>query len=369
MLKRLTVYGLLLLFVLCLAGCSNKNTEPEGIKVVYELNGGVFQNCTLPIKQYYEFDSDSKRLIKSPEILSKTSILKSGYTLEGWYKDPNFTYKWDFEKDELPLEGLTLYAKWNKDVKYSYNVCYYDSNNKLIILGTYEVKEGEVFDDWRGFASDRKNYTPLKYLDEFGEDWDETFKHPGGEDDCSINVFVEYIEGDYELVSTAKELKNARTKNIYLLNDIDLDGEEFSFTSYNKILKGNGHKIKNFKVPVIGNKTSGVDDHLDSSLKAVYGSIFGALNNATITDVTFEDVEFVVEVGYDLISKVYVAPLCANMTNSTISNVTIISCYSYSKLPSNFDLNNLIIVNEDHIIKKDESSVENIKLEISKGEN
>ena len=180
---------------------------------------------------------------------------------------------------------------------------------------------------------------------------------------------MEYIEGDYELVSTAKELKNARTKNIYLLNDIDLGGEEFSFTSYNKILKGNGYKIKNFKVPVIGNKTSGVDDHLDSSLKAVYGSIFGALNNATITDVTFEDVEFVVEVGYDLISKVYVAPLCANMTNSTISNITIISCYSYSKLPSNFDLNNLIIVNEDHIIKKDESSVENIKLEISKGEN
>ena len=35
----------------------------------------------------------------------------------------------------------------------------------------------------------------------------------------------------------------------------------------------------------------------------------------------------------------------------------------------NFDLNNLIIVNEDHIIKKDESSVENIKLEIDKGEN
>lgn len=369
MLKRLTVYGLLLLFVLCLAGCSNKNTEPKGIKVVYELNGGVFQNCTLPIKQYYEFDNDSKRLIKSPETLSKSSILKSGYTLEGWYKDSSFTYRWDFNKDELPLEGLTLYAKWDKDVKYSYNVCYYDSNNKLIILGTYEVKEGEVFDDWRGFASDRKNYTPLKYLDEFGEDWDETFKHPGGEDDLAINVFVEYIEGDYELVSTAKELKNARTKNIYLLNDIDLGGEEFSFTSYNKILKGNGYKIKNFKVPVIGNKTSGVDDHLDSSLKAVYGSIFGALNNATITDVTFEDVEFVVEVGYDLISKVYVAPLCANMTNSTISNITIISCYSYSKLPSNFDLNNLIIVNEDHIIKKDESSVENIKLEISKGEN
>ena len=104
-------------------------------------------------------------------------------------------------------------------------------------------------------------------------------------------------------------------------------------------------------------------------MKAVYGSIFGTFNNAVITDVKFEDVEFVVEVGYDLISKVYIAPLCVNMTNSTISNVSVTASYSYSKLPDNFDLNNLIIVNEDHIIKKDESSVENIELEISKGEN
>ena len=369
MLKRLLVYGLLLLFTFCLCGCGNKNTEPEGIKVVYELNGGVFQNCTLPIKQYYEFDSDSKRLIKSPEVLSKTSILKSGYTLEGWYKDPNFTSKWDFDKDELPLEGLTLYARWDKDVKYSYNVCYYDSDDNIIVLGTYEVKEGEVFEDWRRFADNRKNYTAIKFIDESGNDWDNSFKHPGGDTDLSINVFVEYIEGDFELVSTAKELKNARTKNIYLLNDIDLEGEEFSFTSYNKIFKGNGKTIKNFKVSVIGNKTSGVDDHLDSSLKAVYGSIFGTLNNATITDVKFENVEFVVEVGYELISKVYIAPLCVNMNNSTISNVSVTASYSYSKLPNNFDLNNLIIINEDHIIKKDESSVENIELEISKGEN
>ena len=56
------------------------------------------------------------------------------------------------------------------------------------------------------------------------------------------------------------------------------------------------------------------------------------------------------------------------MTNSTITNVNVTASYSIKKIPTNFDLNNLIIVNEDHIVKKDESSVENIKLEISKGE-
>ena len=118
----------------------------------------------------------------------------------------------------------------------------------------------------------------------------------------------------------------------------------------------------------MGNKTSSVDDHLDSSIKAVYGSLFGNLNNATITDVTFENVEFVIDIGYDLITKVYISPICVNMTNSTITNVNVIASYSIKRIPTNFDLNNLIIVNEDHIVKKDESSVENIKLEISKGE-
>lgn len=369
MLRKLKIFGLILLCVFCITGCGNNNAEPKGIKVVYELNGGVFQNCTLPIKQYYEFDENSKRLIKSPEVLAKTSILKSGYTLEGWYKDANFNVKWDFEKDEIPLDGITLYAKWNKDIKFSYNVCYYDENDEIKVLGTYEVKEGEVFDDWRGFADDRKNYTALNFVDENGEIWDKTFKHPGGDEDLAINVFVEYIDGEFELVSTAKELKNARTKNIYLLNDIDFNGDEFSFSSYNKIFKGNGYTVKNFKVLIKGDKSSGVDDHLDSSLKAVYGSVFGNLNNATITDVTFENVEFVVNVGYDLINKVYISPLCVNMTNSNIKNVSITANCSNPKLPSNFDLNNLIITNDDHIIKKENSVVENLDLIISKGEN
>jgi uncharacterized repeat protein (TIGR02543 family) len=369
MLKRMKIFTLLILCILCISSCSSNTKEPSGIKVTYELNGGIFQNVSLPIKQYYQFDEESERLIKSPEVLSKSSILKSGYTLEGWYTESDFKNKWDFEKDELPLEGLTLYAKWVKDVKYTYNVCYLDENNEVNILGTYEVSEGEVFDDWRGFAEDRKNYTPLKFINKDGTAWDMTYKHPGGETDLAINVFVEYIEGDFELVSTAQQLKNARTKNIYLLNDIDLQGEVFSFSSYSKIFKGNNYTIKNFKVNVVGNKTSGVDDHLDSSLKAVYGSLFGNLNNATISDVTFENVEFVIDVGYDLISKVYISPLCVNMTNSTISNVSINASYSCSRLHSNFEMDNLVVTQENYIIKKEESSINNVKINISKGDN
>jgi uncharacterized repeat protein (TIGR02543 family) len=366
MIKKIIIFSLIILCVLSVTGCNKESQEPEGVKVVYELNGGIFQNCTLPIKQYYQFGENDKRLIKSPETLSKTSILKSGYTLEGWYIDSNLTKKWNFDTDVVPLEGITLYAKWNKNVKYTYNVCYYE-NGEVKVLGTYEAKEGESFDDWRNFADDRKNYTPLCYVDEKGEPWDKTYKHPGGETDLAVNVFVEYIEGEFELVSTAKELKNARTKNIYLLNDIDLEGEVFSFSNYSKTFKGNGFTIKNFKVSIVGNKTSGVDDHIDSSIKAVYGSLFGNLSNAIITDVTFENVEFVIDIGYDLISKVYVSPLCINMTNSSVSNVTINYFYSCSKLPNDFDMNNLIITNEDYLITKEQSSVEN--LIISKGEN
>jgi hypothetical protein len=55
------------------------------------------------------------------------------------------------------------------------------------------------------------------------------------------------------------------------------------------------------------------------------------------------------------------------MTNSSVSNVTINYFYSCSKLPNDFDMNNLIITNEDYLITKEQSSVEN--LIISKGEN
>jgi len=36
---------------------------------------------------------------------------RSGYTFDGWYKEPGYTTLWDFDNDEV-TESITLYAKW-----------------------------------------------------------------------------------------------------------------------------------------------------------------------------------------------------------------------------------------------------------------
>ena len=150
--KKRNLLSIILVIVLLfsLAGCKEKDSTPTGILVTYDLNGGTFQNCVLPIKQYYTYSEGAKRIIVDPETLVKDVIQKSGYTLEGWYTNTSYTEKWDFKNDVLSTENLTLYAKWVKDIKYTYNVCYIDeSTNETIIINSYNVEAGDKFEDYR----------------------------------------------------------------------------------------------------------------------------------------------------------------------------------------------------------------------------
>ncbi|MBQ3548622.1 MAG: InlB B-repeat-containing protein, partial [Oscillospiraceae bacterium] len=49
---------------------------------------------------------------------------KEGYTFDGWYKDSNYTTAFDFAKDTVPVNGITLYAKWSLN---SYTLTFVDS--------------------------------------------------------------------------------------------------------------------------------------------------------------------------------------------------------------------------------------------------
>lgn len=366
---------LLLLFVFLvlftISGCKNGGDEHSGIEVIYDLNGGIFQNCKLPIKQYYNYGEGAKQIIVDPETLVKDEIEKSGYTLEGWYTEKDFINKWDFENDVITNEGLTLYAKWKKDILFTYNVCYIDDvTNELVIIDSYEVEQGQKFVDYRKYASKRDGYTPFRFCDEQGNDWDNNFTHPGGESDLAINVYVEYIKGEYALVSNKTDFINALNKNqnIYLLNDIDLENEEISFGDFsNKQFVGNNYKVSNFKV------TTSVEyphhlskDHADSSKNSVYVSLFGNVEDSTIENVTFENVKFEVSVSPARTYKIYLAALTTSNVNARISNVKVSATYELIKLPNNFDEENSVIIyyTETHIIKSENSVLENILLEL-----
>ena len=368
--------NILIVILLCLltfvTGCNKNSEEPEGIKVIYELNGGIFQNCTLPVRQYYQYEENQKKLIYAPDkFVENDAVSKSGHELEGWYTDEALTNKWNFETDEITDEGITLYAKWVKVYKYTYNVCYFNENNEKVIINSYRVNAGDTFSDRRNFAGNRKGYTPMKYVDALGNDWDFDSKHPGGDADLAIDVFVEYIEGEYKLVSTKEDFLNALSSgdNIYLLNDIDLENKAIDFGNISKFeFIGKGHKVSNVVInkEILYAQDVSVD-HLNKESHSVYISLFGDVKNSKVMDVTFENVLFKISVTPARAKTIYIAGLTTSIVDSEITNVSINATYELVKLPEGFNVEtNLIVSQNEFIISKTNSTTNNISISIEK---
>jgi uncharacterized repeat protein (TIGR02543 family) len=57
------------------------------------------------------------------------TISKTGYLLDGWYKEATHENKWNFATDTVPAKNTTLYAKW---ILCEYDVEFYDYESVLI---------------------------------------------------------------------------------------------------------------------------------------------------------------------------------------------------------------------------------------------
>ena len=381
---------LFILLLLCLAciltsltGCneSTRNFD-DRVKVIYQLEGGIYQNCEQPVIQYYSFDKDTSNLIVDLSSLSGQTITRTGYTLEGWYtqkigEGDNVSYegKWDFEKDKVTSAGITLYAKWKKNIIYTYEVCYRDENDQTIhSLGSYEVNEGDSFNDYYAsyFGNKRYGYTALEGLyTENDEPWDESFTHPGGEVDTAVRVFLHYIEGNYVLVDSPRKLVGNKNANLYFTCDIDFEGEAFSgFGDYKGIIKGNGYTVKNFSLSYDNSKNGLVTDpDLNTEGGLLCISLFHSLKGASITDLNFSDFTIDIKAGYPGTKMILVAPLAMKMENSTLTNVTVsdatVTC---TQLPSGFDKASALIVLEDQAMyftpADDTSEVINVRVSL-----
>lgn len=244
-----------------MSGCGRDQQELEGKNVVtFDLNGGTLETNTASVSTQIKYAYDANTYLLDPaEDIPGCKLYRTGYTFTGWYTSAECKpdEKWDFE----PLFNspeLTLFAGWKKAILHTYSVyCVVDGEEQL--LGSYEVTAGDNFSDWRKYSK-RKGYTAMGFYSdiEFTTPWDDSFKHPGGETDTNIKVYVDYIEGEWEFVSDYATLSSALTsgKNVYLTNDIDCGGARLinhsSLTSYNGIFEGNGFTVSNFKVEKYG---------------------------------------------------------------------------------------------------------------------
>jgi len=340
-------------------------------KAVFYLEGGVCQNSKDRVSYVYSFDgSMTDTLIVDPNSLEteeQDMIYKTGYHIEGWYQtkivdeDGNVTYsdKWDFASDRMTLDGVTLYAKWEINRYYSYELYYYDKDGKEVLLDSYECNEGEKFYDLFLDKKEVEGYTSLGYLDSEGNPWNKSFTHPGGDSDLAIKVYLDLIEGEYSLVETYREFRNAisRNENIYLLNDIDFDGKEMCFDSYSGEILGNGYKLTNLTVDYNTLKSGlkgelNPDGTLDNSSKnTLYIALFFELENVTIKDLTFENLLIDVDTSLKDINNIVISPLAIIAKDVKLDNVSISGDIKYSKLPDKEI--NLSVITDGYFVYSD----------------
>lgn len=381
-LRNVVVFGLFIFSLVSLSACREKDIREGKTEVIYELEGGTYQNCTAAVKQYYDLSVSD--FIVEPSKVTDSNVERSGYEFMGWYQKKivdgsKVTYEdeWNFREDRLTEKGLTLYAYWKKIYNYSFSVCYYDENDNVVVLGTLpNVKKGSSFETYnfsKHLENKRTGYTALYFCDEAGNKLEaQEIIHPGGDEDVDVKVFVQYIEGNYKVVRTINELKLAKGDNIYLDADIDFGGEAFNFGDYKKDFIGNGHTISNFKINYSADRNSLMTDLTDSSKKSLYISLFGNTDGAHIENVTFKDVSVVVTTTLSTTYKIYVAPLSISTKNSSFENVSFSGTFGYNRLPSNFNVEeNLVFVTDRLCYQNDGTStfkdifvdVENLKNE------
>lgn len=326
----------------------------QGVAVFY-LEGGICQNSKNRVSYVYSFDGTKiDTLIVDPNVLEtneQDKILKNGYHIEGWYQtkvenpDGTIEYsdKWDFSNDRMSINGVTLYAKWKENRVYTYELYYFDENNNEVLLDSYEVSEGEKFNDILLDKKEVKGYTSLGYLDENGKEWNKNFTHPGGDTDKAVKIYLNLIEGEYTIVKTAKQFKTAlsKNKNIYLMNDIDFDGGLLCIDSYSGLIMGNGHTVSNFEIDYDSSKSglkyeldeNGALDKTGSQANQLYISLFFELRDATIKDITFDNIIIDVNTSYSAIKNIVVAPLAITAFNTKIENVNFGGNITISKKP------------------------------------
>lgn len=367
--KKFRLFGIILISALAAVfavGCAGSTAEyKNNVRVVYELEGGVYKNSTRAVELYYGFARGGEYAIKSVEDVTTVKIERSGYHIEGWYTSKtetdgavSYDGKWDFATDKVKVDEngkvsyggksgddnlVRLYARWAANVTYEYNVGYVDAENKFVKVGTVSTNAGSTFGrakyEIAKLENGREGYTSLgryfKYDAEAangkGEELNDDFAFEESKENVSLDIVVDYIEGNFRVVREAKDItSNAsadkdKNKMLFLMNDVDFGGKTVDFTIYNGV-RGNGFTLSDFKVSVtsyIGDKDGDPTAPDGSEAVRVEVSLFGDVDGGEVKDVTFDEVKFEVRANNSKIEKIYFAPLAMRAKNTNFERAAI----------------------------------------------
>lgn len=268
-----------------------------------------------------------------------------GYYLDGWYtakvgengeplRDTEtgmvvLDAEWDFETMRV-TEDITLYAKLIRVavMRYVDADLYATDPEKAVLKEKKDMPDTVINKPSSALAPKKKGYTLLEYYKDSA--CTELFAWPYTVTTEDVNVYVKFIEGDWQLVKDADGLKKALSKsgnNIYLLNDIDYQGNEWVYGEYNGKFNGNGYSIKN-----VNFERTCTKDIVGCGLFSILGE------KANIYDVKFENVTIKFKVAFEMGEYksgflAYTAKKGAKITNVTVSG-TLDCDYGSNKMSS-----------------------------------
>lgn len=356
--KKLFIF---ILFLIMLTGCGGGEHIPAykeqgySVKVTYNLGEGTWRGNHLVDFQYKPGSPIAQIGIdfakgETPELIN--------HSIVGWYLDKDFTVPFDFETYRTEDgKDIVIYAKWEVNTKYIYQVVAFDENNQEIVVTEIKTAPGATFEK---ILVKRDDYLILDFYQDSACTilWDETYTMREAEENESnviVKVYSTWISDNFSKVSTIKEFNSAvaRGKDIYLMNDIDFAGEDFRYMSqYSGQILGNGHTLKNIKLD---------SSKVLSSERIPQFGLFGTLSGATIKDLTFENIEIMVETRVQV--EIYVGTLAGTIENSTIENVTVKGSMTISNIQDK--INKLEYNNIDLANTIENSNISNCNVEVS----
>lgn len=298
--KLLLIAACVLLFAGALSACRQKGLTEEDLidggytcDVVFDLAGGTSGSGDRARTELHQFAQSGSIIVAPGDHLYSGDVpARDGYTLGGYYRGSkdadgtihyDLTKKWDFQKDKVTGD-LTLYAYWLKNYKL---VVHYGTNFSRQL-------EVNVPQDENGVAGSVSRpsitgYTPIAYYaDRKGAETKNPAKvvtFPYAPPALSaekqvVDVWVDALEGTFQLVRTASDFTVYNGTNVYVMNDIDFEGRTISFPDdYTGAFYGNGHTLSNFRV----------ERTTDAKSDAPLGLFNRLMTGARIEDVTFRD--------------------------------------------------------------------------------
>lgn len=352
--KALT-FLVILLTALIFSGCKAEptpyeinNAESYTVSIRYDANGGIFTTNTSSIVDSYNLselpvNSNGKAEIAllSPDNAARGndafSAVNNGYFLAGWYSeriettgaDGNTVYsyanKWDFENGLLEVDKskqyssenpvLTLYAAWvplfeiefitlggevlgsyrfDPTVETEFKLPEWSEESGKMEMYKFPEKKGYTFDKAYLKATDKE---PIKAdtIVHHGEiDYSNaTAKNP------NMKIYIEWLEGEWYHIYNAEQLiDNASLAGNYeICADLDFEGEiwptAFMYGNFEGSIKGNGHTFKNI-------------DIVQTNNSKVNAGLFGNITeNASVSDITFENLSFTIKAGTRVVGTSY----------------------------------------------------------------